>query len=193
MTFADDASNPVYNIIKDFELLLYNGGNNWQQRAVYAQKLLTELGKIFTSAAAGEMFVYFLELKAATAWSIQCDTGMPEATVYRCMKRLRALGIIEPCQKVRGQRTAGGPRPKVWAVPGASKQNIADAINKHRNLSNPLYRVAMGVVQQVLLTGKKEVTLNQLRSKCPSRRFKAFEVAEAAVPLLHAAGVKVWR
>ena len=179
-------------IIEDIQGLLLSKGDDWQQRAVYAEKLLATLGKIFTSKASGVTLVYFMECKAATAWSIQCDTGMPEGTVYRTLERLRAMGVIERCQKVR-MKKGGGPRPTVYALVGASSDSIALAINKHRNLSNPMFRVAQGIVQQLLTDGVKEITLSQLRERCPAKRFRPFELAEAAVPLLHAEGVKVWR
>lgn len=191
-----DASNSLSHIISEIQLLLLSGSVNWQQRALHAEQLLAVLGSIFTSKQAGVLFVYFLERKAATAWTIQCDTSIPEATVYRILKRLMVLGVIEKCTTVGRMKTKGGPRPRVYGLITCDGHDVARAIGIHRSLSNPLYRVAKVLTQQLLSEGVKEITIQQVRARVRSTnmlRFRPHEVAEAAVPMLHAEGVKVWR
>jgi len=58
---------------------------------------------------------------------------MPEATAYRALKQLRTLGFIVPALKVSKVRhSRGGPRPTIWALEGASQEEVARAYHEMR-------------------------------------------------------------
>ena len=87
---------------------------------------------IFSSPAVAETFLYFCLHGAATAWVLQTELNQPGATVYRTLKRLRALGLISPALKVtKVQSSEGGPRPTIWALESANRDEIATALKHH--------------------------------------------------------------
>jgi len=55
---------------------------------------------------------------------------MSESTAYRSLKQLRSLGFIVPTLKVGKIRSRGGPRPIVWALEGATQQEVARAYHE---------------------------------------------------------------
>jgi len=58
---------------------------------------------------------------------------MPEATAYRALKQLKSLGFIVPALKVsKVKNSRGGPRPNVWALEGASQEEVARAYHEMR-------------------------------------------------------------
>lgn len=132
-----DESNPIGNIIQAFKALFPRYSN-----AAYKRIILSKLRGIFNSYSASTIFTYFCQHGAATAWVLQCHLDICETTTYRALKPLRELGFIVPALKVsKVKRSKGGPRPTVWALEGASPQEVADALRLH-------YRL--------LPTGKKE-------------------------------------
>ncbi len=95
-------------------------------------RLLSFIEGIFRSPAIAEVFLYFCLHGAATAWVLQNEMNIPEASVYRALKRLRSLGIVVPAIKVSKHRNSkGGPRATVWALGGSSSDEIAGAIRLH--------------------------------------------------------------
>ena len=80
-----------------------------------------------------KVFKYFCLHGAATAWEIQRELKMAEATTYRALKQLRVLGFIVPALRVsRFKHIKGGPRPIVWALEGASQEEVARAYHEMR-------------------------------------------------------------
>ncbi|GAI17369.1 unnamed protein product [marine sediment metagenome] len=80
-----------------------------------------------------ETFTYFCLHGAATAWNLRNELDMPEATAYRALKQLKILGFIVPALKVsKITHSKGGPRPTVWALDGASQEEVARAYHETR-------------------------------------------------------------
>jgi hypothetical protein len=82
------------------KLLLLNEKNDLATTLKNIQELMSFSEKIFSSSAVSEAFLYFCLHGSATAWVLQTELGMPEATVYRALKRLRAMGVVVPALKV---------------------------------------------------------------------------------------------
>lgn len=113
-------------------LLLLTEEDNLVTTVKKIQDLLSFSEKIFSSPSTGKAFLYFCLHSAATALILQIELNIPEASVYRAIKRLRALGIIVPAIKVsRIRRSKGGPRPTVWALGSASTEEISWALKLH--------------------------------------------------------------
>jgi len=75
-----------------------------------------------------EVFTYFCLHGATTAWTLQNELDMPEATAYRALKQLRNLGFVLPALKMSKIRhSRGGPRPTVWALEDASLEEVTRA------------------------------------------------------------------
>ena len=183
------------------ELLLLNEENNLATTLKNIQELLSFSEKIFSSSAVAETFLYFCLHGAATAWVLQNELNHPEATVYRAMKRMRALGIIVPALKVsKVKNSKGGPRPTVWSLEAASTQEISRALKLHYQMLSPKYRVAEEVAQTILdqfvssreasEISYREIVIHIKEMRVP---FSAPDIAELAAKYLNEKGVKVWR
>ena len=182
-------------------LLLLNEENNLATTLKNIQDLLSFSEKIFSSSAIAEGFLYFCLHGASTAWVLQNELNMPEATVYRVLKRLRSLGIVVPALKMSKIRNSkGGPRPTIWSLEGASSEEVARAMRLHRQMLSPKFRIAEKVAQTLLdeyITKRnvsevtyREIVIQVKELKMP---FKAPDIAELAADYLNDKGIKVWR
>jgi predicted transcriptional regulator len=182
------------------QLLLLNEKNDLATTLKNIQELLNFSENIFSSTAVAETFLYFCLHGAATAWVLQMELNQPEATVYRTLKRLRAVGLISPALKVsKIQSSKGGPRPTIWALGSASGDEIAAALKHHYRTLSPKYRVAEEVAQTILdqyvKKGREEITYRDLLDQIKEMHipFKAPDIADLAAQYLVEKGVKVWR
>jgi len=182
------------------QLLLMNEKNDLATTLKNIQELLNFSESIFSSPAVAETFLYFCLHGAGTAWVLQTELNQPEATVYRTIKRLRAVGLITPALKVsKVQSSKGGPRPTVWSLESATSDEIAAALRHHYRTLSPKYRVAEEVAQTILddytKKGREEITYRDLLDQIREMRipFKAPDIADLAAQYLVEKGVKVWR
>ena len=126
-TLSCDESSPIDDIVYAFKLLLDKCDNN------STHIVLSKLRSIFASKAVSEVFTYFCLHGAATGWALRNDLNMPEANAYRALKQLKTMGFIVPAMKVtKVNRSKGGPRPTVWALEGASQEEVARAYHEIR-------------------------------------------------------------
>jgi predicted transcriptional regulator len=183
------------------KLLLLNEKNDLSTTLKNIQELMSFSEKIFSSSAVSEAFLYFCLHGASTAWVLQCELNMPEATVYRALKRLRAMGVVTPALKVSKVKSSkGGPRPTVWAIDTASPDEVAVALKHHYKMLSPKFRVAEEIAQTILdeyqETGKPlEIQYRDIMGKAKALKipFKGPDIAELAAQYLHERGIKVWR
>jgi predicted transcriptional regulator len=204
-TTSESISHPESNYGKYVEvyrrLLLLNEENNLGTTLKNIQELLSFSEKIFSSSAVAEAFLYFCLHGASTAWTLQNELNMPEATVYRALKRLRILKIIVPALKVSKMKNSkGGPRPTIWSLEGASTEEVARAMRIHYKMLSPKFRIAEEVAQTILdeyvykrnvsEISYKEIIIQVKELRIP---FRTPDIAELAATYLHDKGVKVWR
>lgn len=202
MTFSSTRSNSKTELIRKIRLLLPNGENNLTKRVVAVRELVAFLENIMRSAATSEVFFYLLEHGAATAWLLQVELQMPEATAYRALKKLRVMDIVVDAITIRHQTGArGGPRPTVWALQGTSPEVVAAAIRKHQRALSPKYRVAEKFVQDILEPhlnrdpSGRGITFNQIirYSRGQTAPYRNRDIADLAATILTMKGIKVWR
>ncbi len=163
--------------------------------------LLSFTRSIFASRSIGETFLYFCLHGAATAWILQNELDMPEATAYRAPKRLRSLGVIVPAIKAKKDKDSkGGPRPTVWSLEGAPKNEVARALMLHYHMISPKYMIAREVAQTILddyITSRQitEITYREILIRVKEMRipFRTPDIAQLAAQYLGEQGVKVWR
>jgi predicted transcriptional regulator len=183
------------------KLLLLNEKNDLATTLKNIQELMSFSEKIFSSKAVSETFLYFCLHGASTAWVLQCELNMPEATVYRALKRLRAMGVVVPALKVsKVKRSKGGPRPTVWAIESATPNEVGTALKHHYRMLSPKFRVAEEVAQTILDQFHEkeapleikytEIMIHVKELKIP---FKGPDIADLAAQYLHERGIKVWR
>ena len=202
MTLAQNESNPVYDIIRKFKLLLSNGGDMGLEEVMEAQRFLSFAESIFKSSSTSKVFIYALRMGAFTAWDLQVHLDIPEATVYRALKRLRRLGAVEKVTRITRQgrmdRGKGGPRPVVWAILGADEKQVVDAYHRHLRSVSPKYRVAEKWVQGFLEDyEEKDVEYKMILDKVYHCRFDypyhPGDIANLAAVILKDRGLRVWR
>ncbi len=196
-----DKSNFLKYVELYRRLLLLNEGNNLATTLKNIQELLSFSEKIFSSSAIAEAFLYFCLHGASTAWVLQNELNMPEATAYRALKRLRSLGIVIPALKVsKLKNSKGGPRPTVWALEGASTEEVAGALRLHYKMLSPKFRVAEEVAQTIIdeylsVRNVEEISYREIVIKIKELRipFRTPDIANLAANYLNEMGIKVWR
>lgn len=194
--------NDVKNYIDFYRKLLSScEKNNLSETLKIIQKLLSLNEKIFSSSSTAEVFTYFCLHGAATAWILQSELKMPEATVYRTLKILRALELISPAVKIsKIKHSKGGPRPIVWSLKGASGEEVYKAFKLHFKKLSPKFRIAEEVAQTILdkyLSEKKrnEITFREIviHIKELNVPFRTPDIADLTADYLLENGIKVWR
>ena len=183
------------------QLLFLNEKNNLSTTLKNIQELLTFTEKVFSSPAVAEVFLYFCLHGAATAWVLQNELSLPEATAYRALKRLRSIGIVVPALKVSKVKSSkGGPRPTVWALEGSSNEEVAKSLRHHYQLLSPKFQVAETVAQTILdeyITKRKLDEINYreivVQVKALQVPFRTPDIADLAATYLNERGIKVWR
>lgn len=199
-SLSANEDNSTLVILRKMRLLLSNEMNMPLDRVREAQRLLSFIESIFKSSATGAVFLYLLDRGAATSWLLQVDLEIPEATAYRALKRLRSMGLITPEWRITTKRKEkGGPRPTVWALLDAHKNDVALAARDHHRARSPNYRVAEGFVQYLLeeCIHNKETTYKRILEHAIARldisTQRARDVSELAANILLEQGIKVWR
>ncbi len=198
MTLSPNENNPDTILIQKMKLLFYNKSNNPLDRVREAQRLLSLIEKIFSSRSTGEVFLYFLDRGAATAWLLQVDLEIPEATAYRTLKRLRALKLITPEWRIpSSKKSRGGPRPHVWALLDSTQEDVARAARDHQRALSPNYRVAEELVQYLLEDYVKDgITGTQILRKAKQKLHissqRIHDVCLLAATIMREQGYKVW-
>ena len=183
------------------QLLLLNEKNNLATTLKNIQELLSFTEKVFSSSAVAETFLYFCLQGSATAWVIQNELNIPEATVYRALKRLRYMGIVLPALKAsKVKHSKGGPRPTVWALEGASTEEVAGALRLHYQMLSPKFLVAEKAAQTILdeyITKRNvdEISYREIVIQVKELRipFRTPDIADLAATYLNEKGIKVWR
>lgn len=199
-----DENNPVINTIKFFQLISYDENINQLERVKRLQQLLSSIDSIFSSPSTGELFVYLVEHGATTTYVAMCDLGMPEATTYRAIKRLRQLGYLEKAIRVRTlgkghqKMKRGGPRPVVWMLAGCEPEKVALAVNKHYRMLNPKFRIAEDLAQAILTDYLKPRQMQEVsrsfimaRAKELQVPFHRFDIGELASRILVEKGIQI--
>ena len=196
-----DGSNPIYNIVYAFKLVLSLRGGNSTNSIIYNQTILSKVGGIFKNKSIAEVFVYLCLHGAATAWILQCQMDMSETTTYRVLRHLKSLGFIKPAIKVHKIKSSkGGPRPTVWVLEGSSTEEVSRALILHYRLLSPKYRIAEEIAQSILddyITPRQvtEITYREIIIQVKELKvpFRAPDIADLAASYLHEKGIKVWR
>ena len=163
---------------------------------------MDQLGEILGIVDLRNIIYYFLDYGAATSLILQQRLELNASKVYRSIKKLKNLGLIEPAIRMPSERRSkGGPRATVYKVPDADIVQVNDAISLHRKILSPKYRMAEELAQLLLdeyLTpkGLKEITKREILVFVKEREvlFVAGDIAELMARYLqHQRGIKVWR
>jgi len=144
-------------------LLLSDERDNLKRDSRKIDRLFPLCKRIFSSDSVAKVFLYLCLHGAATAWILQVKLNLAEATAYRALKQLRTLNIIKPAVRVpKKTDSKGGPRPTVWAIEGATTEEISEALKLHIKMTSPKYRIAEEVAQTILDNYLSKRDLGQL-------------------------------
>lgn len=199
--FTPHDSNSQYNILNELKLILLKDRDNLSERVVRAEKLLSAFSNIFATKHTGRVFIYLLERGACTSYILQVHLDISVANTYRCLRRLEKLGFSHQIRRIpKHLNKKGGPRPFVWALTGATTNDIASAIQLHYRSQSPKYRVAEELASTFLTDyifkrGIDEIGYSELRDYVRTHNlpFVTSDIAEIAADYLTEQGVKVWR
>lgn len=201
-SFSPDENNLVYNIVKEFKLLLSLRVQQLSDTLTHERELVSICRNIFKSERTTHVFFYFCKYGAATAQVLQVQLSMNYQVVYRVMKSLSNMGIIHPVRKIRKHaRGQSGPRYEVWGIYGVDKVDVADCIKLHRRCISPKYRLAEEILPTILdeyiyKRNVDEVTRRELIQYVKDSKlvtFNAYDIVELAIPIIESKGIKVWR
>lgn len=199
--FSENERNLI-EIINFFRrLVLLNENINLGVKLKNIQELISFTEKIFSSQSMAEVFLYFCLHGAGTGLILQSENNLSEATTYRILKRLYNMGLIYPALKITNLRNSkGGPRPIVWAIHGASNEEIANAVRLHMKKLNPKYLIAERLAQTILdeyLNKRQtnEITYREILVHIKELRlpYRSPDIAELTAEYLLENGMKVWR
>ncbi len=161
-----------------------------------------QLGEILGIVDLRNILFYFMDYGAATSLILQQRLKLSASKVYYRIKQLKDLGLIEPAVRMPRERySKGGPRATVFKVPDADIDQVNAAINLHRKLLSPKYRVAEELAQILLdeyiePKGLKEITKREILVFVKKRHvlFVTGDIAELMARYLqNQRGIKVWR
>jgi len=191
----------IYYIIRAFKILLTIGSDVYDTTLAHERKILATCGSVFRSEQMGQTFLYLCRHGAATAWLLQVQLGFSETGAHRVLKKLKALGIVEPILKVPQRRMKrSGPMPTIWGLVGhCSDEEVARAMTLHYRTLSPKYRAAEKVAQTILdefkLDQPMEVKYTDIMHRVKAMRipYSGPDVADLAAQYLHEKGIKVWR
>ena len=196
-----DDSVPILYIIRAFQIILRYDRINAKTALAYDMEILSACGRIFRSDAIAQAFLYLCRHGAATGWLLQVQLGFSETGAHRVLKKLKALGIVEPILKVPQRRMRrSGPMPTIWGLVGhCSDEEVARAMTLHYRALSPKYRAAERVAQTILdeFTEDRPMEVKyrdiMLRVKAMKIPYSGPDVADLAAQYLHEKGIKIWR
>jgi len=172
-----------------------NQPSDLKKDSMQLQKILVRHEGIMKSPVRRRVYYWFLENIAATGSLIVAETDIPEASVYNQLKWLKRHGFIEPQGKIKSVKK-GGPKPVLYSLPGASKEDLARTILSVQKANQPTYRLVTELTQLCWEDVEDmEIQMSKIIGVCRmrSRGFHFLGIADMVAKELHEKEVKVWR
>jgi len=200
LVFSKDTNSHI-NILNEIKLIVFKKTNNLSERFVESEKLVRVFNTIFSSKKTSVVFLYLLEHGACTSYTLQVHLDISKDRTYVCLKKLSKLGLVFPVRKIPKHRNKrGGPRPHVWALVGATRDDIARAIRIHYRSQSPKYRVAEEIANSFITDylskrGIDEIGYTEVFNYIKEKDipFLPVDIAQIASDYLREQGIKVWR
>lgn len=192
-----DESNPRYIILILKQLLFLFMTTTSIRSATHAYQLFSKM-RIFKPRLATILF-YFMRDQAATPQVILQDMDfVSEAQFYRIIRELRNAGMISAHQRVKSSKK-GGRRSLVYAIEGATQDDVIEAIRKEETRTNPLLQTSRRIYQIVMddfITprGLKDFHYNQVLAVAKQLKMSGFyrvDITNEVCKLLQHQGINV--
>jgi hypothetical protein len=116
-------TNPLYDNIKENQLLLLNDGNNLKKGRIYLIELFSRVENISGPQKYISTYLYFLEKGCSFAKDLQKGLGQPRQTTYRTIQKLLDNGFIFPITKTDIHRR-DGPKTTLYGVEDVTQDEI---------------------------------------------------------------------
>lgn len=192
---TQNVSNSHNIIYKENSMILYNNRTNLFLGPAELRELLIHYQSIMEIRGRRMVYLYFLENIATTGSLIAAETKLSEQRTYCQLKWLCQNKFIEAHAKVRSLKK-GGPRPVLYALPDASKEQIARAILRVRKSRTQSYKLVL-MVTQLMFEDIQDMQTQFSKiiylSKRHCKGFHFLGIADLVARELHEKGVKVWR
>lgn len=154
----DDTNCLPRQVIEFLELIVSNVTTNPPKSRRVREVELISLFQAITAGVTFEVLIYFLKNRAATSSVVIMETRLPYASVYRAIKVLKSLGFLRMATKVRNHvEVKGGPRPNVWALPGAREDQVREAVNRHHKISWDEFLIAEKLIGELMASQRLRV------------------------------------
>jgi hypothetical protein len=141
-----------------------------------------------------------MEERACTWATLRFQARIEHYALGRCLSLLEESGLIVRACRIDPRGRGGGPRPTVYAVPDYTPEDIQHAIQRHMELTSPLYREVYRLTQlfiddYISPYQRREVSAAQdvipfLRAN--SAGFPIRDLLRPFYDLLRERGVAVW-
>ena len=198
---SPNGSNSLYYTIRQLQLLFPYGTNYTDKQYKEFRELLSSLATILVSPAVTKVFSYFVLYEASTALLLESRIEIPPTTVYRALKKLEKMRIIEKRGRISmKRRSEGGPKPHVYVLLTATDECIRKCRHEHLRMASPKYRVAekfiMGFITDYLAPRKIEKVESFMLRKAISELDQPYsfgDVYQLSVMCLKEQGYDVWR
>lgn len=182
-------------IMKENQLIVTIGTINCFFTPTELKEILTRYEPILGQKARRSVYYYFLENIAATAPLIATESDLSVQAIHRHVKWLNKHGFIEAIGKIKGVKK-GGPRPVLYALPGATGEQIARARIKIDKSYRDSFNLVKNLTQKIFDDIKDEEIqyakiVNLARKN--SKGFDFIDIADQVARELHFRGIKVWR
>lgn len=175
--------------------LLISAVSNLDITPLLLNQLLRRYESILDKKSRREVYYYFLENIVATAPLIQTESHQSEQAIYRNVNWLNTHGFIKSHGKIKGTKK-GGPKPVLYALPGATSEHIARARVKIDKSYRQSYTLVLDLTQLLF----EDVVDAQIQySKIISvakKRCKGFDligISDQVARELREKGIKIWR
>jgi len=158
------------------------------------KKLLKKHESIMSIKGRREVYYYFLDHIAGTGALTMQETGLSEQGAYSHMKWLYQNEFIVSHGKLKSVKK-GGPRPVLYALPGATSEQIARVrikIDKGRQSYTLVIELTQLLFEDII---DAQIQYNKIVNVA-KKRCKGFDligIADQVARELHEKGIKIWR
>lgn len=165
------------------------------------KRLLSWIEKIVVSDIRKQIFLYFLEKKVSTIPVVSDHIDVPKSSVYREVKNLVQLGILEQVVRARYIKKIAGRTPGIYGLKGTwGPDDVNLALELHRKLNMPSYVIVKKVSQSIMdeyLSRRidLEIDYKEIITLCKQscEGYYHSDISSQVADFLKDKGVKVWR
>ena len=158
--------------------------------------------RIIVSKNRKKIFIHFMDKKVATMPELSEVLEIPYGSIYREMRNMCKMGIVEKVVRARYIKKTAGAQPAFYGLKGKWKpDDVVSAIERHKRIKNKNYSIVKNLSQSILNdfirpADPAEISMKEIISLCKNncRGFYSIDIAEQVADTLQLKhGVIVWR